>query len=106
MTGIQSVVNDAGSPLGKFEHNPSTKQAVLNTVLRGGTSLRTPMPGAFGGVSGAVATVIRRDKPGATATLAPHIIRTITTAQTLRCGKWDMLGNTCAADHLRGRDRP
>jgi hypothetical protein len=73
MTGAQSVVDDAGSPLGKFEHNPGTKQAVLNTVMRGGGSMRTPMPGAFGGVGGAVATVIRRDKPGAITTVTQHM---------------------------------
>jgi hypothetical protein len=37
---------------------------VLNTVLKGGTSLKTPMPGFAGTTRGAVATVIRRDGPG------------------------------------------
>lgn len=57
--------------MGKFEQERETRRPVLNTVLKGGTSLKTPLPG-FNGIAqptvrGAVATIIRRDGPGTNA---------------------------------------
>ncbi|KAK9918326.1 hypothetical protein WJX75_003218 [Coccomyxa subellipsoidea] len=51
-----------GSPLGVFEQDPLTKQTVLNTVAKGGTSLMTPMPGALKNSNNMVATVLNRKK--------------------------------------------
>ena len=50
-----------------FEQDPTTKQVVLNTAMKGGLPLTTPMPGAIGGQA-AVATVFNRKK-GAHTTL-------------------------------------
>jgi len=55
----------AGSPLGVFEAEPGTQRGVLSTVLRGGGSLVTPAVAGAAAPAGAVATVVRRDKPGA-----------------------------------------
>jgi hypothetical protein len=53
----------AGSPLGVFEQDPQTRQAILNTVAKGGTSLTTPMPAALANPNNnMVATVINRKK--------------------------------------------
>eukprot|EP00884_Botryococcus_braunii_P008264 jgi/Botrbrau1/17439/Bobra.0054s0029.1 len=65
-----------GSPLGKFEQEHDTRRPVLNTVLKGGTNLKTPMPGFAGTTGGAVATVIRRDGPGSKCGLADAIVVT------------------------------
>lgn len=54
----------AGSPLGVFQEEPGTRRGLLSTVLRGGGSLVTPGVGAPVAPAGAVATVVRRDKPG------------------------------------------
>ena len=51
----------AGSPLGMVEEDPQTKQAVLNTIAKGGRSLRTPMPSAAaGGSTTTIATVLNK----------------------------------------------
>lgn len=44
------------------------ERPVLNTLLKGGTMLKTPMPGALSQppFGGAIATIIRKDGPGAT----------------------------------------
>jgi len=59
------ALHRAGSPLGVFEAEPGTQRGVLSTVLRGGGSLVTPAVAGAAAPAGAVATVIRRDKPGA-----------------------------------------
>lgn len=57
-----AIYTFAGSPLGVFEQDPLTKQTVLNTVAKGGTSLMTPMPGALKNSNNMVATVLNRKK--------------------------------------------
>ncbi len=55
----------AGSPLGVVELDPLTKQAVLNTVAKGGRVLRTPMPPAAAAAAGnTIATVIHKRAGG------------------------------------------
>ena len=53
----------AGSPLGMVEEDPHTKQAVLNTVAKGGRVLRTPMPSAAA-AGNTIATVINKKAGG------------------------------------------
>ena len=49
----------AGSPLGVMEEDPQTKQAVLNTAVKGGRSVRTPMPtAASAAATTTIATVL------------------------------------------------
>ena len=54
----------AGSPLGVFQEEAGTRRGLLSTALRGGCALVTPAPGAPAAPAHAVATVVRRDKPG------------------------------------------
>ena len=53
-----------------FEQDPRTKQTMLNTALKGGLPLRTPMPAGAAPHQGAVATVFNRSKKGAQTSLA------------------------------------
>ena len=50
--------------MGVFEQDPRTKQVMLNTAMKGGLPLTTPMPGAglAAGGQAAVATVFNRKK--------------------------------------------
>ncbi|CAL8471501.1 g11043 [Coccomyxa elongata] len=58
----ETFYSQKGSPLGVFEQDPLTKQTVLNTVAKGGTSLMTPMPGALQNTKNMVATILNRKK--------------------------------------------
>ena len=47
-----------------FQEEAGTQRGLLSTALRGRGALVTPAPGAAAAPAGAVATVVRRDKPG------------------------------------------
>lgn len=55
-----------------FEQDPRTRQVVLNTAVKGGLPLATPLPGAAlaAGGQAAVATVFNRKKGARTHKLA------------------------------------
>ena len=54
----------AGSPLGMVEEDPQTKQAVLNTIAKGGRSLRTPMPSAAAAANTTTIATVLNKKTG------------------------------------------
>ena len=54
----------AGSPLGMVEEDPQTKQAVLNTIAKGGRSLRTPMPSAAAAANTTTIATVLNKKAG------------------------------------------
>ena len=56
----------AGSPLGVMEEDPQTKQAVLNTAVKGGRSLRTPMPTAASAAATTTIATVLSKKAGET----------------------------------------
>ena len=61
---IELFAMHAGSPLGMVEEDPQTKQAVLNTIAKGGRSLRTPMPSAAAAANTTTIATVLNKKTG------------------------------------------
>ncbi|KAK9843481.1 hypothetical protein WJX81_004874 [Elliptochloris bilobata] len=70
----EACFSEQGSPLGVFQQEPGTQRGLLRTVLRGGGALVTPAVGGAAAPAGAVATVVRRDKPGSKTGVADVIL--------------------------------
>lgn len=75
----------AGSPLGVMEEDPDTKQAVLNTVAKGGRVLRTPMPTAAAAGTTTIATVLNRKVGEACIGQCLHCPETMLSSQESAC---------------------